>query len=118
MHVVWPEHDISDVKDSWTVVTGCTDGIGRAYINELARARGVRKFYLIGRNPVKLEVVKKELEMDLQAEVKTCVFDFEHDDFNTLPSELKSLEVGILSKFSTTTYSREEAAGRMRKNTL
>jgi len=44
-----------------SVATGCTDGIGRAYIDELARARGIRKFYLIGRNRHKLECIAKEM---------------------------------------------------------
>lgn len=43
------------------VVTGGTDGIGKAYTFELARARGIRKFFLIGRNINKLEAIKKEL---------------------------------------------------------
>lgn len=43
------------------VVTGCTDGIGRAYTEELAAKRGVRKFYLIGRNKKKLKTVENEL---------------------------------------------------------
>jgi short-subunit dehydrogenase len=43
------------------VVTGCTDGIGRAYIEELCISRGLRKFYLIARNKQKLGKVVKEL---------------------------------------------------------
>ncbi len=43
------------------VVTGCTDGIGRAYIEELAEVRGIRKFYLIARSSEKLKVVEEEL---------------------------------------------------------
>jgi short-subunit dehydrogenase len=43
------------------VVTGCTDGIGRAYIEELAKTRGIRKFYLIGRNAEKLNKINNEM---------------------------------------------------------
>jgi 17beta-estradiol 17-dehydrogenase / very-long-chain 3-oxoacyl-CoA reductase len=88
--------DLGPYLDSWTVVTGCTDGIGRAYVDELARARGVRKFYLIGRSLAKLERVKKEMEEKYGCEIKTATFDFEHDEYNDLPSELQELPVGIL----------------------
>lgn len=96
MHFLQPIQDISLVKSMWTVVTGCTDGIGRAYIDELASARGIRKFYLIARSKDKLERVKQELEDTYNAEVRTCVFDFEKDDLQNLPPELKELEIGIL----------------------
>ena len=42
-------------------MTGCTDGIGKAYIEELAEARGVKKFYLIARNEKKLNQFVQEL---------------------------------------------------------
>ncbi|KHJ97772.1 hypothetical protein OESDEN_02242, partial [Oesophagostomum dentatum] len=32
VHFVAPVYNIDHLKDSWTVVTGGTDGIGRAYI--------------------------------------------------------------------------------------
>ncbi|PIO65475.1 oxidoreductase, short chain dehydrogenase/reductase family protein, partial [Teladorsagia circumcincta] len=41
----------------WTVVTGGTDGIGKAYTIELAK-RGLSKFVLIGRNQTKLSDMK------------------------------------------------------------
>jgi len=47
-------------KISLSVVSGGTDGIGKAYTFELAR-RGLRKFLLIGRSEEKLESVKREL---------------------------------------------------------
>ena len=40
-------------KDSWAIVTGCTDGIGKALAFELAK-RGFN-IYLIGRDPQKLQ---------------------------------------------------------------
>jgi short-subunit dehydrogenase len=43
-----------------SVVSGATDGIGKAYIFELSR-RGLRKFMLIGRNEKKLERMKQEM---------------------------------------------------------
>uniref|UniRef100_F1L5N6 Oxidoreductase dhs-27 n=1 Tax=Ascaris suum TaxID=6253 RepID=F1L5N6_ASCSU len=96
MHYIWPEMDISDLKEMWTVVTGCTDGIGRAYVEELAISRGIRKFFLIGRNAVKLGVVRKEMEERYAAQIQIHVFDLEKDDLDTLREVLKGLEVGIL----------------------
>ncbi|VDL76848.1 unnamed protein product [Nippostrongylus brasiliensis] len=96
VHVVTPMYNLDHLKDSWTVVTGGTDGIGRAYIEELAKTRGLKKFYLIGRNPNKLETVKKELSERYDATCKTAVFDFEKDEYEKLPEELKTLDVGIL----------------------
>lgn len=43
-----------------SVVSGGTDGIGKAYMFELA-SRGLKKFIIIGRNEKKLEIVKNEL---------------------------------------------------------
>ncbi|KAJ1368087.1 hypothetical protein KIN20_029149 [Parelaphostrongylus tenuis] len=63
VHILTPVYNLDHLKDSWTVVTGGTDGIGRAYIEELAKSRGIRKFYLIGRNRQKLETVVKEMEI-------------------------------------------------------
>ncbi|PIO72287.1 hypothetical protein TELCIR_05789, partial [Teladorsagia circumcincta] len=78
------------------VVTGGTDGIGRAYIEELAKTRGIKKFYLIGRNLEKLNTVVKELGERYGATCKIAVFDFENDSYDKLPEELESMDVGIL----------------------
>ena len=43
----------------FTVITGCTDGIGRAYLEELVSTRNIKKLYLIGRNSTKLAVLAK-----------------------------------------------------------
>ncbi|XP_020629979.1 very-long-chain 3-oxoacyl-CoA reductase-B-like [Orbicella faveolata] len=43
----------------WAVITGCTDGIGKAYTNELAR-QGL-KLVLISRTKEKLESLAGEL---------------------------------------------------------
>uniref|UniRef100_A0A7E4UWJ5 Estradiol 17-beta-dehydrogenase 12 n=1 Tax=Panagrellus redivivus TaxID=6233 RepID=A0A7E4UWJ5_PANRE len=95
-HFIKKPMDISHLLDKWCVVTGATDGIGRAYIEELAKTRGVRKFYLIARNENKLNKVKEELIRDYKAEIKTAIFDFESTDYSTLPKELSTLDVGIL----------------------
>ncbi|CAB3399399.1 unnamed protein product [Caenorhabditis bovis] len=97
VYFLTPEYNIDNLKDSWTVITGGTDGIGRAYIEELARTRKISKFYLIGRNQAKLEKTSSELKRDYNAEVKYHIFDFEHDDYSKLPQELENdVDVGIL----------------------
>ncbi|GMS81752.1 hypothetical protein PENTCL1PPCAC_3927, partial [Pristionchus entomophagus] len=96
IHLIAGEVSISDLLDTWTVVTGGTDGIGRAYTLELARARGLRKFFLIGRNINKLEAIKLELVHHYSAEVKLAVFDFEYDDLEKLPADLMDMDIGIL----------------------
>lgn len=74
VHYILPQYSLDHLKNSWTginnfvpfkrsflVCTGATDGIGKAYVFELARTRGIRKFYLLGRNANKLDAVKSEL---------------------------------------------------------
>ena len=46
----------------WAVVTGCTQGIGKAYAMELAK-RGMN-LVLISRNKTKLEDFEKQLKKD------------------------------------------------------
>uniref|UniRef100_A0A0N5ALH7 Estradiol 17-beta-dehydrogenase 12 n=1 Tax=Syphacia muris TaxID=451379 RepID=A0A0N5ALH7_9BILA len=96
MHFISKRPNLNKVKAMWTVVTGCTDGIGRAFVEELAKSRGIRKFYLISRNPEKLSQLKKHLEETYSADVCTVVFDFGKDDLKLLPNELSTIEVGIL----------------------
>ncbi|KAK5981998.1 Hydroxysteroid (17-beta) dehydrogenase 12 [Trichostrongylus colubriformis] len=97
IHVLTPIYNLDHLKDSWTVVTGGTDGIGRAYIEELAKTRGIRKFYLIGRNETKLNAVVKDMTERYGAICKTAVFDFESTNYENLPEEeLKNMDVGIL----------------------
>ncbi|KAF1747630.1 hypothetical protein GCK72_024095 [Caenorhabditis remanei] len=96
VHFITPKHDLQYLKDTWTVITGGTDGIGRAYIEELCKERGIKKFYLIGRNINKLNNTRKELEERYGCEVKTHVHDFEKDDLSALPKDLSTLDIGIL----------------------
>ncbi|KAE9548425.1 hypothetical protein FO519_008363 [Halicephalobus sp. NKZ332] len=95
-HFLTTPYDLTPLLDKWTVVTGCTDGIGKAYIEELAEARGVRKFYLIARNEKKVNQFAQELKDRYNCEIKIAIFDFAEDDFSKLPKELKEIEVGIL----------------------
>ncbi|KAL3090352.1 hypothetical protein niasHS_006804 [Heterodera schachtii] len=90
---------LSAFRHRWTVVTGGTDGIGKAYTFELAR-RGLRKFMLIGRNEQKLERVKEEIESEFPgSSVLLFQFDFfdavNVEDADRLRRELAKLDIGI-----------------------
>ncbi|KAK6736770.1 hypothetical protein RB195_019459 [Necator americanus] len=87
--------DLSRYVNRWTVVTGGTDGIGKAYTIELAK-RGLRKFVLIGRNQTKLSDVKTLLELSFGCRVKTYLFDFAKDDFEQLRSYVCDIDVGFV----------------------
>ena len=84
---------------AWAVVTGATDGIGRALAFRLAAAGlGV---VLVGRSPDKLTAVAAELEAKRPgAGVRTFVVDFAADDLaarvGALGEFLRGLDVGVL----------------------
>jgi short-subunit dehydrogenase len=79
------------------VITGCTDGIGKAYTEELAR-RGFKKFLLIGRNQQKLDDVSTILRTEHNVTtVETHIFDFSTDDWDKLPvHQLQTYDIGLL----------------------
>lgn len=82
------------------MITGATDGIGKAYAFVLAK-KGMN-IVLISRTEAKLKEVKEEIEKKgyKNVEVKYVVCDY--DKFNTQPArdavkkELEGLEVGVL----------------------
>jgi len=92
---------VIDVKTlgQWAVVTGATDGIGKAYAKELAK-RGMNVF-LISRSEEKLKATADEIrKASPNVEVKTLAIDFQRaipQDFRTtIANELKKIEVGLL----------------------
>ncbi|WKX92965.1 hypothetical protein Q1695_010749 [Nippostrongylus brasiliensis] len=87
--------DLTKFSNRWTVVSGGTDGIGKAYTIELAK-RGLRKFVIIGRNQTKLSDVKAFLELTFGCRVKTFVFDFSKDDFELLRAYISDIDVGFV----------------------
>uniref|UniRef100_A0A7E4VBT6 Uncharacterized protein n=1 Tax=Panagrellus redivivus TaxID=6233 RepID=A0A7E4VBT6_PANRE len=91
---IFRKPNLKKYKQRWTVVTGGTDGIGKAYTFELAR-RGLRKFFMIGRNQSKLDAVRKQLETEFSAKVQTFLFDFFDGDYKLLREELSTLDVGF-----------------------
>ncbi|CAF0852467.1 unnamed protein product [Adineta steineri] len=81
----------------WAIVTGSTDGIGRAYAIELAK-RGLN-IILISRTKEKLEQVAKEInEKNSDVHVKTIAVDFTKDNsiYTTIREEIRGLDIGIL----------------------
>ncbi|CEF59746.1 Estradiol 17-beta-dehydrogenase 12 [Strongyloides ratti] len=82
-------------EERWIVVSGGTDGIGKAYIFELAR-RGLKKFVIIGRNPKKVNDIKNELEKKYNCKIQTYIFDFYNGDFNKLRQFLNNINIGFV----------------------
>ena len=81
---------------SWAVVTGASDGIGRAMAIDLAR-RGMN-VCVIARTKSKLEEVAEEIK-ELKAEAKIITFDFSDTTphaWKKLFHELDALEIGVL----------------------
>eukprot|EP01068_Selenidium_serpulae_P003385 Selendium_serpulae@DN3027_c0_g1_i1.p1 len=91
-----------DLKSTGTyaVVTGGTDGIGKAMAIELAR-KGM-SIVIVGRNAEKLENTKSEIKQVCKGvpEVKTIQADFAAKDqdalWTNLEAELKNIDVGVL----------------------
>jgi hypothetical protein len=66
--------DLAKKYGKWAVVTGATDGVGKAYAFELAR-RGMN-IILISRTESKLRNVAKEIEAKTAADTLTIAADF------------------------------------------
>ncbi|XKL66273.1 hypothetical protein PGB90_009693 [Kerria lacca] len=78
------------------VVTGSTDGIGRAYAKELAK-RGMN-VVLISRTYEKLEKVATEIEKEYGVKTKIIAIDFsrQNSTFEHIERELQNIPIGIL----------------------
>lgn len=81
---------------AWAVVTGCTDGIGKAYAEQLAK-RGVN-IVLISRTLAKLEEQAKEIREKYSVETKVIAVDFTEPDsiYPVIKSQLDGLDIGVL----------------------
>ncbi|KAL5965034.1 Very-long-chain 3-oxoacyl-CoA reductase-B [Taenia solium] len=75
----------------WTIITGATDGIGRAFAELLAK-EGLNVF-LISRTEAKLLAVAADLEKDYNVKTKIFVADFARENFSydQLQSEIEGL---------------------------
>merc|ERR1712066_874868 len=93
---IWPV-DLVQTYGKWAVVTGCTGGIGRAYVLAMA-AKGMA-IILVGRSMGKLQALETEVKQKYGCRVLIIQADF--TDVSVLPaivSRLKEeqVEVGIL----------------------
>merc|ERR1711971_219641 len=93
---IWPV-DLVKTYGKWAVVTGCTGGIGKAFVLGLA-AKGM-DIVLVGRSIEKLQALEAELQRKHRCRVLIIQADF--TDVSVLPlivSRLKEeqVEVGIL----------------------
>ncbi|GMI99763.1 beta-ketoacyl reductase 1 [Hibiscus trionum] len=83
---------------SWGLVTGPTDGIGKAFAFQLAR-KGLN-LVLVGRNPDKLKDVSDSiLAKHGKIQIKTVVVDFTGDldeGVNKIKEAIEGLDVGVL----------------------
>jgi 17beta-estradiol 17-dehydrogenase / very-long-chain 3-oxoacyl-CoA reductase len=85
------------VKDSWAVVTGSSDGIGRGYALELAK-RGLN-IVLISRTQEKLEQVAQEIRNNYKVETRVLAVDFISADDSTykrIADALSDIPVAVL----------------------
>jgi len=84
----------------WAVITGATDGIGKAYAMSLAK-KGM-SIVLISRTESKLQDVKKEIEAKGYDGVEVTYVVCDYSKFNEkavqekVAKEIKDLEVGVL----------------------
>ncbi|PON42337.1 Short-chain dehydrogenase/reductase [Parasponia andersonii] len=91
---------------SWAIITGATDGIGKAFASQLAE-KGLN-LILVGRNSNKLETVSKEIQLTCPGtRIKSLVFDFSGDisaGIEVVEEAIKGLDVGILINNVGVTY--------------
>ncbi|MQM16855.1 hypothetical protein Taro_049816 [Colocasia esculenta] len=91
---------------AWAVVTGSTDGIGRALAFQLAR-QGLN-LVLVGRNAGKLKEVSSAIKAEVRTSwVETVVADFAGDlegGIGRLKRAIRGMDVGVLVNNAGTTY--------------
>lgn len=81
-----------------TVITGCTDGVGKEYSYELAKQN--INLVLISRTESKLVALSKEIEAKYSVKTKWIAADFSKSEgiYDHIKQELSGIEVGILGK--------------------
>lgn len=89
-------------KGGWAVITGASDGIGRQFAIQLAKA-GFNVF-LIARSEDKLKNVAMEVEK-FNVQAKVHVFDFSNALDTDLLSSLSALEIRVLVNNAATNHS-------------
>jgi 17beta-estradiol 17-dehydrogenase / very-long-chain 3-oxoacyl-CoA reductase len=81
---------------SWAVVTGASEGIGRAYAIELAK-RGLN-VVLLSRSQAKLDKVADEIKSKYSVEVRVVPVDFlsGQEVYPLIAQQLQDMDIGIL----------------------
>ncbi|KAL4430884.1 hypothetical protein ABPG75_006140 [Micractinium tetrahymenae] len=98
----------------WAVVTGATDGIGKAYCEQLAR-KGLN-VVLISRTESKLQDCAAELRERYGVEARVCSADLSKatpETFAKIGAALEGLEVGILVNNAGVSYDHPEYLGEV-----
>lgn len=80
----------------WAVVTGATDGIGKAYAEALAKKK--LNVVLISRTQAKLDDVAGNIEKKYNVETKTIAADFTNANeiYYNIDKQLHGLDIGVL----------------------
>jgi len=81
----------------WAIVTGCTDGIGKAIAEEFAKRK--LNVILVSRSQSKLDEQEKEISSKFNVQTKTVAIDFSSSSpnlFEPVKSAISGLQVGIL----------------------
>ncbi|VTJ51292.1 Hypothetical predicted protein [Marmota monax] len=88
--------DLTKQYGRWAVVSGATDGIGKAYAEELA-SRGLNVI-LMSRNEEKLRTVAKDIADTYQVETDIIVVDFSRgrEIYVPVAEALRDKDIGIL----------------------
>ncbi|XP_031477499.1 very-long-chain 3-oxoacyl-CoA reductase 1-like [Nymphaea colorata] len=94
-----PGRELKEHYGSWALITGPTDGIGKALAFSLGK-KGLN-LVLVGRNPEKLASVSHEIrESDEKIEVKSVVVDFSRDKIDegikAIEEEIQDLDLGVV----------------------
>ncbi|KXS12197.1 short-chain dehydrogenase/reductase [Gonapodya prolifera JEL478] len=103
----------------WAIVTGATDGLGKAYAKALAK-QGL-SVLLISRTQSKLDEVAKEISDKYKVETKTAQVDyskFSEDVAANLRKTIDSLEVGVLVNNVGISYTYPEKFDKLDEATL
>ncbi|KAI4464323.1 hypothetical protein MML48_3g00009155 [Holotrichia oblita] len=92
----------------WAVVTGCTDGIGKAFAEILAE-EGM-SIYLISRSQDKLDELAKSISAKYKVDTKTLAIDFSQGDeiYSLIEKHLAELDIGVLVNNVGLSYSYPE----------
>nr|CAD1820334.1 unnamed protein product [Ananas comosus var. bracteatus] len=109
-----PRKDLARSYGSWAVVTGATDGIGRAVAFQLACGGGLH-LLLVGRNPAKLRQVAADIAAACGGgggggslvKMRTVVIDLAGDAAEgrrRLERAIEGLDVGVLVNNAGTTH--------------